>query len=135
MKYHIKANLSSKNNASINIKQSHFDFGFTPESSDILVNPAELFLGAFSACILKNVERFLNPMDFEYSEAELIVSAVRLEKPPRMDEINYESIIYSQDANLNSNLLKKNIEKFGTLYNTVQSSCSIVGTIKKISQQ
>ena len=133
MKYFSKATSSSKNNASINIKESKIIFGTTPESADELPNPAELFLGSFSACILKNVERFSVLMNFEYSNAEIMVSATRLEKPPRMDEINYELKIYSQDNNLNINLLKKNIEKFGTIFNTVKSSCSITGEIIKIN--
>ena len=132
MKYFSKATSSSKNNAFINIKESKITFGTTPESADTLPNPAELFLGSFSACILKNVERFSVLMNFEYSNAEIMVSATRLEKPPRMDEINYELKIYSQDNNLNINLLKKNIEKFGTIFNTVKSSCSITGEIIKI---
>lgn len=134
MKYSIKANASSKNNASINIKQTEIIFGITPESEDSLANPAELFLGSFSACILKNVERFSVLMNFEYSKAEITVNATRLEKPPRMDEINYELIIYSQDSNLNIDLLQKNIEKFGTIFNTVKSSCSVIGEIKIISE-
>jgi uncharacterized OsmC-like protein len=134
MKYFSKASSSSKNNASIKIKESKIIFGTTPESANILPNPAELFLGSFSACILKNVERFSVLMNFEYSNAVILVSATRLEKPPRMDEIIYELRIYSQDNNLNVNLLKKNIEKFGTIFNTVKSSCSVTGDIKKISE-
>ncbi|MFT5892767.1 MAG: putative OsmC-like protein [Dokdonia sp.] len=132
MKYSIKAHSSSKNKASINVKQSEIAFGITPESADILPNPAELFLGSFSACILKNVERFSMFMNFEYSHAEITVNATRLEKPPRMDNIQYELKIYSQDDTLNSELLKKNIEKFGTIFNTVKTSCTITGEIKRI---
>jgi uncharacterized OsmC-like protein len=134
MKYFSKASSTSKGNASIKIKESEIIFGITPESADNLPNPAELFLGSFSACILKNVERFSQLMNFEYSTAELIVNATRLEKPPRMDELNYELIIYSKDNNLNIDLLKKNIEKFGTIFNTVKTSCNIKGEIKKISK-
>ena len=134
MKYYSKASSSSKNNASIIIKDSKIIFGTTPESADNLPNPAELFLGSLSACILKNVERFSILMNFEYSNAEIKVNATRLEKPPRMDEISYELRIYSQDNNLNINLLKKNIEKFGTIFNTVKSSCSIIGEINIISE-
>ena len=134
MKYFSKASSSSKNDASIKIKESEIIFGITPDSADNLPNPAELFLGSFSACILKNVERFSHFMNFEYSNAELIVNATRLEKPPRLDELNYELKIYSQDKNLNIDLLKKNIEKFGTIFNTVKTSCNINGEIKKISE-
>lgn len=134
MKYSCKANSSSKNNASIKIKQSEIIFGTTPESADDLPNPAELFLGSFSACILKNVERFSDLMNFEYSHAEITVNAIRLEKPPRMDDINYELKIHSKDTKLNIDLLKKNIEQFGTIFNTVKSSCSVNGEIKRIAE-
>jgi uncharacterized OsmC-like protein len=134
MKYSIKASSSSKNKASISVKQSEIAFGITPESADILPNPAELFLGSFSACILKNVERFSIFMNFEYSHAEITVNATRLEKPPRMDNIQYELKIYSQDQNLNSKLLKKNIENFGTIFNTIKTSCTITGEIKRIDE-
>jgi uncharacterized OsmC-like protein len=73
-------------------------------------------------------------MHFEYSKTEITVTAMRLEKPPRMDEITYELTIYSPDNKLNLELLKKNIEKFGTIFNTVQSACSIVGEIKRIAE-
>lgn len=132
MKYSSKAKSFSKNNASIKIKKTEIIFGTTKESADDLPNPAELFLGSVSACILKNVERFSTLMNFEYSNAEITIKATRLEKPPRMDEINYDLKIYSQDSNLNIDLLKKNIEKFGTIYNTVKTSCSITGEITKI---
>lgn len=131
MKYTIKASSTSKDKASINVKRSEFLFGITPESDELLANPAELFLGSISACILKNVERFSELMSFEYSKAEITVTATRLEKPPRMDEIQYDLVIYTQDSSLNIDLLQKNIEKFGTIVNTVKASCSILGKIKK----
>ncbi|WP_417875251.1 OsmC family protein [Xanthomarina gelatinilytica] len=134
MNYTVKAEAFSKSKASIHIKQTEIPFGITPHTSDTLANPAELFLGSVSSCILKNVERFSEFMNFEYSRAEITINATRLEKPPRMDEINYELLIYSQDINLNLDLLKKNIEKFGTIFNTVKICCTITGTIKKISE-
>ncbi|SFB26588.1 OsmC family protein [Algoriphagus aquimarinus] len=132
MKYSSKASSSSKDKASITIKESEIEFGITPGSADLLPNPAELFLGSISACILKNVERFSSLMNFEYSHAEVKVTATRMEKPPRMDEISYELLVYSQDPSLNIKLLQKNIENFGTIVNTVKSSCSIVGEVKKM---
>ncbi len=134
MKYFSKGNSVSKDKGSIEIKESIIVFGVTPDSADRLPNPAELFLGSLSSCILKNVERFSVLMNFEYSKAEIAIGATRLEKPPRMDKINYDLIIYSKDDTLNIDLLKKNIEKFGTIFNTVKSSCSIIGDIQKISE-
>ena len=134
MDYSVKANSISKSKAFIHIKDSEIPFGITPDTADALANPAEVFLGSLSSCILKNVERFSGFMNFEYSHAEITINATRLEKPPRMDAINYELLIYSKDSNLNLDLLKKNIEKFGTIYNTVKISCTINGTIKMITE-
>lgn len=71
-------------------------------------------------------------MKFTYSKAIIEVNATRLEHPPRMEHIVYNLTVYSNDKKLNSDLLKKNIEKFGTIYNTVKLSCSISGTISTI---
>lgn len=132
MNYIVKSSSTSNGNATITVKQSKIDFGITAESSETLANPAELFLGSFSACILKNVERFSHLMKFKYSEAEVAVGGTRLDQPPRMDEIKYKLSIYSDDT-FNVELLQKNIEKFGTIFNTVKSSCTVSGEIKQFA--
>lgn len=134
MQYSIKASSISNSNASVKIKDSDIAFGITSQTEEQLPNPAELFLGSFSACLLKNVERFSHFMKFTYSKAELVVHATRLEKPPRMDELQYELRIYSLDDTINVDLLKKNIEKFGTIFNTVKASCSVEGEVIIISE-
>ena len=113
MEYSIASRSSSKANAIIDIKQSEINFGITPETADNLPNPAELFLGSFSSCILKNVERFSTLMDFEYTNAEILVKATRLEKPPRMDKINYVLKVYSEDENLNTKECLSNMQRKG----------------------
>ena len=132
MDYQIKASSVANDDAKIHIKESNIAFGTTQKTADSLPNPAELFLGSFAACMLKNVERFSAMMRFSYTKTTLEVKATRLENPPRMDAIEYSLTIYSDDDKLNTALLKKNIEKFGTIYNTVKRSCSISGTIKTV---
>ncbi len=129
MNYSVKAVSKTAYDAIIHVKQSDIVFGTTERTSKTLPNPAELFLGSFAACILKNVERFSGMMRFSYEKAELTVNAERLENPPRMDHLTYELTIYTQDEKLNSALLKKNIEKFGTIYNIVKQVCEISGNI------
>ncbi len=129
MNYHINASSLSNQDAQIHIKESNIDFGTTSQTAETLPNPAELFLGSLAACMLKNVERFSEILKFTYSKATLEIKATRLENPPRMDNIDYELTIYSDDKKLNVELLKKNLEKFGTIYNTVKLSCSISGTV------
>ncbi|SDR74846.1 Uncharacterized OsmC-related protein [Polaribacter sp. KT25b] len=131
MNYQIKASSISNKDAVIHIKESNINFGTTSKTAEVLPNPAELFLGSFAACMLKNVERFSIMMKFTYSKTTLEVNATRLENPPRMDNIFYDLKIYSNDKKLNIDLLKKNIEKFGTIYNTIKLSCAISGTINQ----
>ena len=131
MNYQINASSIANQDAEIHIKASVIAFGTTSKTAETLPNPAELLLGSFSACMLKNVERFSILMKFTYSEARLEVKATRLENPPRMDNIDYNLTIYSKDRKFNAVLLKKNLEKFGTIYNTLKLSCSISGTINK----
>jgi hypothetical protein len=55
-------------------------------------------------------------MNFDYSKAEITVSATRLKKPPRMDEIIYELSVYSQDSSLNIDYIRisKSLERYST---------------------
>ena len=115
------------------IKQSKIDFGTTQKTGETLPIPAELFLGAFASCIVKNVERLSEMMKFTYIKTSLTVKAIRLESPPRMEHLSYELIVYCQDEKWNIDLLKKNIEKFGSIYNRVKQPCSISGKITKQS--
>ena len=132
MKYQIKASSISKQDAIIQIKQSNIDFGTTTKTAETLPNPAELFLGSFAACLLKNVERFSVMLKFSYIKTILEVNATRFENPPRLDNIMYHLTIYSNDKKLNTALLKKNIEKYGTIYNTIKLSCTVSGTIRTL---
>ncbi|PWJ54076.1 putative OsmC-like protein [Dyadobacter jejuensis] len=134
MNYQIKASSVSNKDASVHIKQSNIDFGTIPNSAETLPNPAELFLGSVASCILKNVERFSKMMKYTYTKATIEVSATRLENPPRMDHISYALTIYSNDDKLNITLLQKNIEKHGTIFNTVKLSGSITGTIQTVRE-
>ena len=131
MEYQIKASSISNKDATLQIKQADIAFGTTSKSAEVLPNPAELFLGSFASCMLKNVERFSTMMKFTYTKAIVNVSATRAEKPLKMDDINYKLTVYSSDEKLNTTLLKKNIEKFGTIYNTVKLSCNINGVVVK----
>jgi len=134
MHYQISATSVFNNDASILVKEANINFGTTVKTANSLPNPAELFLGSFAACMLKNVERFSELMKFTFHRTALEVKAERLDNPPRMDNIVYSLTIFSDDIKLNTSLLKKNIEKHGTIYNTVKLSCNISGTINTILQ-
>ncbi|WP_299317448.1 hypothetical protein [uncultured Maribacter sp.] len=67
MNYKINAISDFNNDGEIHIKESNIVFGTTSKTSESLPNPAELFLGSFASCMLKNVERFSLLMKFKYN--------------------------------------------------------------------
>ena len=129
MNYSITALSVAKNDASFVIKNNRTDFGTTKQAENTLPNPAELFLGSFAACILKNVERFSELLHYSYENASIEVSAERYDRPPRMDRVQYHLTVFSNDKRLKADRLKMNIEKYGTIFNTVKAACAIEGTI------
>ncbi|GAA5219977.1 OsmC family protein [Membranihabitans marinus] len=132
MNYQIKASSIANEDAVVQIKESNIDFGTTKGSEETLPNPAELFLGSLASCILKNVERFSGILKYTYSKATIEIKATRHESPPRMEDIIYDLTLYSEDKKIKVDLLKKNIERYGTIYNTVKLSSDISGTIRII---
>ena len=131
MNYRLAARSSSVSQGDAEIGDNQIKFGVTKDSE--LASPAELLVAAFAACCLKNIERFSKMMRFEYSHAEIIVNAERQDKPPMINVIKYEIEISSSDSKLNKDLLLRNIQKFGTIYNTLNVVCEITGDIKIVS--
>ncbi len=66
MNYSIKASSASGNDAVLKVKKSTIGFGTTEPTAEELPNPAELFLGSFAACILKNIERFSKLLHYNF---------------------------------------------------------------------
>lgn len=133
LSYSIEAKSIAEGDGAVNIRTSNIPFGTTEITAKVLPSPAELYIAAFASCILKNVERFSKILKFQYENASVEVRADRLERPARMENIEYELKIYSNDPSLNVELLKRNIEKFGTIYNSVNSACKVAGNILKIN--
>ena len=130
LKYQVNATSIAHTGANFQANGDAHAFGLGSEND--LASPADLLLGAFSACVLKNVERFSSILNFEYDSAEVEVFGERSDKPPQISSIQYVLKIKSADPKLNPKLLMKNISKFGTIYNTLASVAKISGTIEII---
>jgi uncharacterized OsmC-like protein len=84
---------------------------------------------AFAACVLKNVERMSRLQPFRYETAEIEVTAVREEQPPRIARIHYRLTITTSEPQRRVDLLHYNIARQGTIYNTLASACEVTGEI------
>jgi len=95
-----------------------------------LPNPAELLLTALAACILKNVERYSEILDYPYKTARISITGERSDRPPVMSKIHY---VLEIDTDVNERRLlnwHKNIIKFGTISNTLARAVSLSGSIQ-----
>lgn len=94
-------------------------------------NPAELLLAALSACIIKGIERVTPMLKFELRDVEVRVTGVRQDTPPKMESIRYEILVDSDESDRRLELLHENVQKYGTVLNTLAPGTQLTGTIKR----
>jgi len=92
-------------------------------------NPAELFLAALAACMLKSIERAIPMLRFRLRSVEIRLHGVRQDRPPKMASIDYEIIVDSDETDHRLELLHTNVRKFGTISNTVAAAVNLEGRI------
>ena len=94
-------------------------------------NPAELFLAAISACMIKGIERVMPLIRFELRGVEVKLHAVRQDAPPKIISVDYELIVDTDETDQRLELLHTNVQKYGTIFNTVAGATALSGTIKR----
>ena len=100
-----------------------------------LPGPADLLAAAFTACLLKNLERSREMLKFGYLSAEIDVQARRQDTPPKFVEIEYEIRIVTGESPRRLELLHRNLSQFGTVYNTLAAVCNVHGTIVAVAPE
>ena len=134
LEYHITAESNPGGKAIAKSKETIIPFDAAAESGEQWPNPAELYLASFAACILKNVERYSHILHIPYIKASISVKGWRRDVPPAMIKVYYELTVWSPEEERRINLLHRNIEKFGTIYNTVSASCEVTGNMIHIKE-
>ncbi len=94
-------------------------------------NPAELLLAALSACMIKGIERVTPLLGFSLRGVEVRVDGVRQDVPPKIESITYEIIVDSDEPDRRLELLHENVQKFGTVFNTVASGTRLTGVLRR----
>jgi uncharacterized OsmC-like protein len=92
-------------------------------------NPAELFLAAIAACMIKGIERVTPMLKFDLRGVEVKLHGVRQDSPPKMISIDYEIIVDTDEEDRRLDLLHTNVRKFGTISNTVAAATPLEGRI------
>lgn len=94
-------------------------------------NPAELYLAAIAACMIKGIERVTPMLKFDLRGVEVKIHAVRQDSPPKMVSIDYALIIDTDETDQRLELLHTNVRKYGTISNTVAAATALEGVIKR----
>ena len=94
-------------------------------------NPAELFLAAIAACILKGIERVAPIIRFDFRGLRVRVHGVRQDAPPKMVLIEYVIEVDTDEPDARLNLLHENVRKYGTIYNTVAAGTELSGILRR----
>jgi uncharacterized OsmC-like protein len=94
-------------------------------------NPAELLLAALAACMLKGIERMTPILKFQLRGVEVRLHGVRQDAPPKMVRIDYEILVDSDEPERRLDLLHYNVQKYGTVFNTVAPGTELSGTLSR----
>jgi uncharacterized OsmC-like protein len=97
------------------------------------LNPAELLLAALAACMIKGIERVAPMLKFSFRGVEIRVHGVRQDVPPRMERIDYEILVDTDEPDRRLELLHDNVKKYGTIVNTVAPGTVLAGTLRRAS--
>ncbi len=94
-------------------------------------NPAELLLAALSACMIKGIERVTPILKFKLRGVEVRVHGTRQDVPPRMESIDYEIIVDTDEDDCRLDLLHDNVKRYGTVFNTVAPGTALSGVLRR----
>ena len=119
----------------LTVANSRIDFDGAATMGADLPGPADLLAGALAACILKNVERFSGMLPFEYAGATVHVELTREEQPPRIARARYVLTLETDEPPHRVDLLQRNIERYGTITNTLAASCDLSGEVITVPLQ
>ncbi len=97
-------------------------------------NPAELLLAALAACIIKGIERVTPILKFDMRSVEVQIHGTRQDILPRMDAINYEILIDTDESDHRLELMHENVRKYGTVYNTIAPGTRLNGTLRRATK-
>ena len=94
-------------------------------------NPAELLLAAVSACMIKGIERVAPILTFQFRGVEVHVHGVRQDVPPRLERIEYDIRVDTDESDQRLALLHENVKKYGTVFNTIAPGTALSGQLRR----
>jgi uncharacterized OsmC-like protein len=129
MTFQVRASRLDAHGSEVNCKQASLIADTDLGGRSDAFNPAELLMAALSACIIKSIERVTPILKFQLRSVEIELNGVRQDVPPKMESINYQIWIDTDETEHRLELLHDNIRKYGTVFNTLVSGTQLSGEL------
>ena len=127
MEFRVTATRLDAHGALASCKDASFtldtDLGGRPDA----FNPAELLMAALAACMIKGIERVAPILGFQLRGVDIRLHGVRQDVPPKMESIDYEILVDTDETDHRLELLHDNVRKYGTVFNTVAPGTQLGG--------
>lgn len=131
MQFHVVSRRESAQLSRARCKNAKIDLDTDLAGNPDAFNPAELLLAALSGCMIKGIERVIPILKFQLRGVEVRVHGVRQDVPPRMESIDYEIVVDTDEDDRRLALLHDNVKKFGTVFNTVAPGTELSGILRR----
>ncbi|MFB9869692.1 OsmC family protein [Vreelandella sulfidaeris] len=92
-------------------------------------NPAELLMASLAACMIKGIEREAPILNFELRGVKILSVGLRQDEPPKMEFIDYEILVDSDENDHRLELLHEKVKKYSTIFNTVAPGTELKGVL------
>ncbi len=99
------------------------------------LNPVELLLASQAACFIKGIERLAPTLEFDFRGVQVYLEADRPENEARIAQIRYQVVIETDESDQRIALMHKNLQKQGTIYNTLSAGTELVGSVTRANVQ
>lgn len=96
-----------------------------------LFNPVELLLAALSGSLLEGVARATPVLGLVVRGAAVRVHAYCQDGPPKLSRVEYTVWLDCDESDLRLEQVHEHLKKFGSVFNTVEAGCELVGTVRR----
>ncbi len=131
MEYRVSARRIDSHGSVASTKEAEIALDTDIKGRPDAFNPAELFLAAIAACMIKGIERVTPMLKFDLRGVEVKLHGVRQDSPPKMISVDYELIVDTNETDQRLELLHTNVRKYGTISNTVAEATKLEGQIRR----
>ena len=131
LRFEVQANRVDGSGSTLTSKETTLTLDTGIAGRKDALNPVELLLAAQAACFIKGIERLAPTLNFDYSSVKGMLEADRPEDQAKLTEVRYELIIGTTESDHRLELLHKNLQKQGTIYNTLSAGTNLTGTVTR----